>query len=78
MGVVLCAVDARGLVSGAGQLSQVQDMPVVNGRFSESQRAAEWSGDTRPADGAVALHVLVRDTISGRMGTLDIPLRRRR
>lgn len=61
MGVVLYAVDARGLVSGAEQLSQVQDMPVVNGRFSELQRAAEVSGDTRPAMGLLA------ETTGGRL-----------
>lgn len=54
MGVVLYAVDARGLTSGAERLSEVQDMPVVNGRFSEFQRAAEVSGDVRPALGTMA------------------------
>lgn len=54
VGVVLYAVDARGLTSGAERLSETQDMPLVNGRFSEYQRAAEVSGDVRPALGTMA------------------------
>lgn len=53
-GIVLYAVDARGLTSGAERLSEAQDMPLPNGRFTNFQRAAEASGDVRPALGTMA------------------------
>ena len=53
-GVALYAVYARGLTSGAERLSEMEEIPVVNGRFSEFQGAAEVSADVRPALGTMA------------------------
>ncbi|MBI4889409.1 MAG: VWA domain-containing protein [Acidobacteria bacterium] len=52
-GIVLYAVDARGLFSGAENFASLQDMPALNGRYAEIQQTAALSADTRSALGAL-------------------------
>lgn len=49
LGVALYAVDARGLVSSAETLAQIQELPDLPGRYSEMARAATQMSDGRAA-----------------------------
>ncbi len=49
LGVALYAVDARGLTSSAETLAQKQYLPLLDGRYSEIERAAAVNAESRSA-----------------------------
>lgn len=46
------------------------------GRLGESSEAARYAREWKPAEGATSVRVVVRDSTTGRYGTLDVPLKK--